>query len=247
MSARRAARTVVDLEAFRGEGTAAGRSPSVAVLDTSELRWFADGLPPRAVVDWFTCGGKVGTLEERCDTYQLHRLHDIGVKRRSRTTLEVKVRREIGGALTLAPGLTAPLEEWRKWSPTVGDPMSPSADTPWIDIEKAVFTRTFMLGDSEVVGPAPHVDDTLSGCDVEIAAVTVAGIDAWSLAFEAFGPKMHRNRVVRAAWTMLVDSSGAPEQLGSYFAFVAGYPEWLARIAEDLDGRAAGGMTHLTG
>jgi hypothetical protein len=247
MSARRAARTVIDLEAFRGEGTAAGRQPSVAVLDTSELRWFADGLPPGAVVDWFTCGGKVGTLEERCDTYQLHRLLDIGVKRRSRITLEVKVRREIGDTVTLAPGLAAAFEEWRKWSPTVGDPMSPSADTPWIDVEKAVLTRTFMLADHEVVGPAPHVDDSLSGADVEIAAVTVAGVDAWSLAFETFGPKVHRSRVVRTAWAMLIDSSGVPEQLGSYFAFAGGYPEWLARIAADLDGRSAGWMTHRTG
>lgn len=246
MSARRAAHTVIDLEAFRGEGTATGRSPSVAVLDTSELRWWADGLAPRAVVDWFTCGRKVGTLEERCDTYQLHRLYDIGVKRRSRTALEVKVRREIGDALTLAPGLTAPFEEWRKWSPTVGDPMSPSADTPWIDVEKAVLTRTFMA-DNEIVGPAPHVDDTLSGCDVEIAAVTVAGMEAWSMAFEAFGPKMHRSRVVRTAWTMLIDSSGVPERLGSSFAFAGGYPEWLARIADELDGRSTGRTVHRTG
>jgi len=150
---RTCAATIIDLEAFRGEGTA-DRGPSVTVLDTSEVRWFAGGLPPRAVVDWFTCGGMVGTLEERCDTYQLHRLHDIGVKRRSRTSLEVKVRREIGDPLALAPGLAATFEEWRKWSPRLGDPMSPSSDTPWIDVEKAVLTRTFMLAHDEVVGPA---------------------------------------------------------------------------------------------
>lgn len=247
MSAKRAAGTVIDLEVFRGEGTAAGRSPSVAVLDTSELRWFADGLPPRAVVDWFTCGGMVGTLEERCDTYQLHRLQDIGVKRRSRSSLEVKVRREIGDPLTLAPGLAAPFEEWRKWSPRIGDPMSPSSDTPWIEVEKAVLTRTFMSDDHEVVGPALHVDETLSGCDVEIAVVTVAGVEAWSFAFEAFGPKMHRSQVVRTAWAMLIDSSGVPEQLGSHFAFAGGYPEWLARIASDVENRSTGQQAHLTG
>jgi hypothetical protein len=61
-------------------------------------------------------------------------------------------------------GVDPGVEEWRKWSPRLGDPMSPSSDPPWIDVEKAVLTRTFMLADDEVVGPAPHVDDTLSGC-----------------------------------------------------------------------------------
>ena len=219
----------------------------MAVLDTSELRWFADGLPPRAVVDWFTCGGTVGTLEERCDTYQLHRLHDIGVKRRSRTTLEVKVRREIGGAMTLAPDLTAPFEEWRKWSPTVEDPMSPSADTPWIDIEKAVLTRTFMLGDERgrwsgaARGRHPvgmrrgdRRGDGRRNRRMELGIRGLRAQDASEPGRE--GGVDDVGRLVRC-----------PEQLGSYFAFVAGYPEWLARIAEDLDGRSAGGMTHLTG
>ena len=245
MSTRRAI-TVIDLEAFRGEGTA-DRGPSVAVLDTSEVRWFSGGSPPPAVVDWFTLSGMAGTLEERIDTYQLHRLHDIGVKRRSRTALEVKVRRDIGDPLTIAPGLSAPFEEWRKWSPRLGDPMSPSPDTPWIDLEKTVLTRTFMLGDEEIEGPASHDDDSLSGCDVEVAAVTVAGLDAWSFAFEAFGPKMSRRSAIAAAWTALVDASGVPEGLESHFTFVGGYPEWLARVATDLDCRSPKWLERLTG
>lgn len=236
-SQRAATGIVIDLEAFRGQAAATGRSLSVPVLDTSEVRWFAEGLPPHTVVEWFTCGGLAGTLEERCDTYQLHRLHDIGVKRRSRTSLEVKVRRGIGDPLAVAPGLVAPFEEWRKWSPGVGDPMSPSADTPWIDVEKTVLTRT-VSADHEVVGPAPHVDDTLSGCDVEIAAVTVAGVEAWSFAFEAFGPKPDRSRAVRSAWEMLISTSGAPEELSASFTSSGGYPEWLARIASVLDHRS---------
>jgi len=91
------------------------------------------------------------------------------------------------------------------------------------------------------------VDDTLSGCDVEIAAVTVAGVDAWSFAFEAFGPKMYRRRTVATAWAMLIDTSDVPEMLGSYFGFVGGYPEWLAQIASDLDGRSAERRTNLAG
>ena len=229
---------VIDLDAYRVQAMATGRSPSVPVLDTSEVRWFAEGLPPDTVVDWFTSSGAAGTLEERCDTYQLHRLHDIGVKRRARTSLEVKVRRGIGDPLVVAPGLVAPFEEWRKWSPGLGDPMSPSEGTPWIDVDKAVLTRT-VSADHEVVGPALHVDDQLSGCDVEIVAVTVAGVEAWSFAFEAFGPKRYRSRAVRSAWEMLIDTSGAAEELSADLTFAGGYPEWLAHIASILEHRSA--------
>jgi len=226
---------VIDLEALRGEGIAMVRNTSVPVLDTSEVRWFALGSPAAEVVDWFTDHGREGTLEERCDVYQVHHLHDIGVKRRSRDALEVKVRRSIGETLTLQPDLSARFEEWRKWSPDDGDPMAPSPDVPWIDIHKVILTRTFMLDDGEVVGPALHIDDSLSGCDVEIVEVTSGGVRSWSLAFEAFGPKADRRRAVIQSWDMLVGELGRVGNLGSYFDQPAGYPEWLALIAPHME------------
>jgi hypothetical protein len=224
---------VIDLEALRGEGIAMVRSESIAVLDTSEVRWFAHGVPVPEIVDWFSGSGRAGTLEERCDVYQLHQLQDIGLKRRSGNTLEVKVRRSIGETLTLDSGLAAPFEEWRKWSPDDRDPMSPSPDVPWLDIHKVIVTRTFMLDRGEVVGPAPHTDDSLSGCDVEIAAVTMGDVPSWSLAFEAFGPKSERRRAVMSSWETLVAESGRFEDLGGYFEKAAGYPEWIDFIASE--------------
>lgn len=231
--------TVIDFEAFRKETVASGHSMSIPVLDTSEVRWFAEGLVPHGVVDWFTCGGTAGMLEQRCDTYLLHRLHDIGVKRRFRTSLEMKLRQGIGDPLILAPGLAAPLEEWRKWGGLWhGMATSQSAGSPWIDVEKAVLTRT-VGADHEIVGPASYVGYPRSGCEVEIVAVTVAGVEAWSFAFEAFGPKRYRSRLIRSAWEMLIDTFDAPEQLVENLTFAAGYPEWLAPIAADLVHRSA--------
>ena len=238
---------VIDLEALRGEGIAMARNTAVAVLDTSEVRWFAYGSPATEVVDWFTGPGRGGTLEERCDVYQVHRLQDIGVKRRSRDSLEVKVRRSIGDTLTLEPGLAAPFEEWRKWSPDDDDPMAPSPDVPWIDIHKVILTRTFMLDGGEVVGPALHIDDTLSGCDVEIVAVTIGDTRSWSLAFEAFGPKADRRRAVVSSWDALVADSGRFEDLGSYFDQPAGYPEWLVVIASEIEAASGDSVDRLTG
>lgn len=222
-----AADTVIDFEAFQGQAMAPGQRLPVPVLDTSEARWFAEGSLPHLVVDWFTCSGTTGTLEERCDTYRLDGLHDVGVKRRSRTSLEVKVRLGIGERLVLAPGLAAPLEVWRKWGPWLGDVTSPSAGAAWIDVEKTVLTRT-VGADQEAVTTASHADHTLSGCDVEIVAVTVAGVEAWGFAFEAFGPMTYRGRLMRSAWKMLIDTSAAPEQLSANLTFTGGYPEWLA-------------------
>ncbi len=237
----------IDLEALRLEGRGEQRGVSIAVLDTSEVRWFALGSPAPEVVDWFAGRGRAGTLEDRCDVYQLHRLQDIGVKRRSRDTLEVKVRRAIGETLALQSGLAAPFEEWRKWSPDDSDPMAPSPDAPWIDIHKSVLTRTFMLDGGEVVGPAPHIDDSLSGCDVEVVAVTFAGVESWSLAFEAFGPKAGRRRAVMESWGVLINDSGAFANLGSYFEQPAGYPEWLALIASEIESAPDVSLDRLTG
>lgn len=238
---------VLDLSAFRGEGSGAQGYGTVPILDTSEVRWFASEPLPSEVIAWFTCDGTIGTIEERTDVYQLHRLHDIGVKRRAREILEVKVRRSIGGDLMIAADLAAPFEEWRKWSPFQGDPMTPSPDVPWIEVHKTVITRTFMLSDHEVVGPAEHVDDSLSGCDVEIAAVNVTGSDYWTFAFEAFGPKSDRRRTVGFSWDMLLAESGELDHLGSRFDIAAGYPEWLATIGRGIAAESPASADRLTG
>ena len=59
----------------------------------------------------------MGAVERRNDTYQLYGLDDIGVKRRHRTTLEVKVRRTLGASLNLGEGLEGRIEEWSRWEP----------------------------------------------------------------------------------------------------------------------------------
>lgn len=216
-----------DLAAFRSESAAVISEGSPAVLDTSELRWFALGLPPPEVVAWFTAGGGAGTTERRSDVYQVNGLHDVGLKRRFGWTVEVKVREDPGSPMVLGAGLRAPLEEWRKWIPSDGDPVWPIPDSQWVKIHKAIRTRTFMLNGGEVVGPASSASETLSGCDVEIAAVTVGGIEAWTLAFEAFGPKDERRAAILAAWNTLTTQADVPRNLGAQLDRAAGYPEWL--------------------
>ena len=159
----------------------------------------------------------------------------------------MKVRRAIGDDVVLQSGLAAPFEEWRKWSPDDTDLMAPSPDIPWIDIQKVILTRTFMLIGGEVVGPALHVDDTLSGCDVEIVEVAIGRTRSWSLAFEAFGPKLDRRRAVTFSRDALVADSGRFENFGSYFDQPAGYPEWLVAIASEIATASEQSTDRLTG
>lgn len=202
-----------------------------AVLDTSELRWFTLGSPHRDVVAWFTAGGVAGTSELRSDIYLLNGLHDVGLKRRFGWAVEAKVRQAVGPTVVLGAGLRAPLENWRKWMPSDGDPLWPMPDAQWIRVDKAIRTRTFMLADGEVVGPASRSDEKLSGCDVEIAVVTIGGVEAWTLAFEAFGPIADRRLAILSSWRNLASQADLPEDLSSHFGYVAGYPEWLDLVA----------------
>ena len=68
-----------------GSGTntsAVGAEPfsdTAGLFHTSEIRWFAYGLLPRHVEDWFTGGRTTTNTERRLDTYQLYGINDIGV------------------------------------------------------------------------------------------------------------------------------------------------------------------------
>lgn len=199
----------------------------VAVLDTTELRWFADGPLPPDVESWFTHSGTVGMVEDRCDTYRVDGRRDTGVKLRFRETLELKVRQPIEETLTLEPGLAGRLEAWRKWSPADGIADS-DGHTALVDVCKRVIKRRFsVFGDEIVTGPPIG-----SGCEVEIAAITVGDIQAWTFAFAAFGPTATRQSSVLACWQALLADSPPPEVVGRSFSQSCGYPEWLDLLAQ---------------
>jgi hypothetical protein len=200
----------------------------VAVVETTELRWFAEEQLTSDVNNWFTCGGTTGTVEERCDTYRLDGPSDRGVKRRFRETLELKVRQSVGEQLVLAGGLAGRLELWRKWSPADGLVES-DRDVPWVDVCKTVTKRRFSMDGDEVILSEDARAVSGAGCDVEIAAVTVREIEAWTFAFAAFGPAPSRQDAIIASWQALLAEPSCPPQFGALFGQSSSYPAWLAR------------------
>lgn len=217
-----------------GEGkAAAGSAPSI--LDTTELRWFGEGTLPPAVWSWFTHAGTVGTVEERIDSYRLGDELDRGVKRRSRETLELKIRLAVEALLELETGLEGSLEVWRKWSPAERL-VPPDAPHDSIDIGKTIVKRRFAIDGTEraVVDAAPPPQT--SCCDAEIVAVTIGRSAAWSLAFAAYGPPECRSGAIGVCWRSLNAEAPAPPELFSGLGPPRGYPEWLRSVPRPADG-----------
>jgi hypothetical protein len=200
------------------------------LFHTSEVRWFARGPLPPDVQAWFTREGTMGAVERRNDTYQLYGLDDIGVKRRHRTTLEVKMRRTLGASLILGEGLEGRIEEWSRWEPGEEGRIWQSPDKGWIGVQKVIYTRSFMPTDREVILPAIHTNRLYAACDVEVAEVVADGIDTWTLALKAFGPTARRQQALTSSWRTLQAHSPSTENLEFALDRACGYPGWLRLV-----------------
>jgi hypothetical protein len=200
--------------------------PSIP-FDTTEVRWFARGAMPRQLVGWFTAAGRHGTMEVRRDVYLADGSADIGRKRRNRGPFEIKTRLATGSVVTLAGRLTGVAEEWRK---VIGSPPSNAAtDDRWTEVHKVVLTRTYHLTDAEDIIEVPANDTSRPGCDVELAAITVAGIEAWTFALEAWGSTELRSYLIERSAAAFVATAGLPESVTARLGEDMSYPCWLTR------------------
>lgn len=215
----------------------AGRNSEVvtceptSILDTAELRWFVHGQLPQRVAQWFTGGGAAGRLQERSDLYRLDRRDDVGVKQRFEKTLELKQRCSVDGALALQPNLCGPVEHWRRWSPAFGM-VARHEDEAWIRVYKAIIKRRFSP-DGVELPVVPSLPEG-GGCDIEVTALDVEGVHAWSLALSSFGAWQNRTHNLTTAWQALVNAAGPlPIEAGIPAQAACGYPAWLRQLVAD--------------
>jgi hypothetical protein len=201
------------------------RAPGgVAVLDTTEIRWFVTGELPGDVRRWFI-GPAAAPAEARRDRYLLDGRTDVGLKFRNGETLELKTRQQTGPAVELTGGLVGVVERWRKWTPADGLVL-PAASQRWVHVDKWIVKRRFEPDGAEVeFSPARNGGPA---CDVEIVAVHAAGTTAWSLAFAASGPRSSRLATIGAAWRALLPAEASTiSKMGIDRGESMGYPEWL--------------------
>jgi hypothetical protein len=186
------------------------------VLETLEVRWFARGRLPTEALGWFEAAVPGVETEERVDSYLLTGRPDLGVKRRNQGPLEVKERIRVGSRVSVGDRLHAPVEEWRKRIQLA----LPEIGGRWIDVVKNVWNHPLRV----TVGGLP------AACDVELAAVEAVGIEAWTLAFETWGPPEDRLAVLRSAAQLLRDEADIPSGIADALDVDAGYPAWLIAV-----------------
>ena len=207
-------------------------------MDTSEVRWFAHGPLPDDVVAWFARQDAITAVEERSDTYLLRGIDGMGVKYRNRRVLEVKWCHTTDTNLDLGHGLTAPVLRWLKWRPTELDATWSTPDVGRVDVHKVVLTSSFASIDGSVVPHALPDIASIPACKIELAAVEVGDVAAWTLGLEASGPVDERRRMLIDSWRCMA-GEGLPSHNGfaRRFDVSAAYPDWLER---NLSNRLAG-------
>lgn len=197
------------------------------MIETTEVRWFGDGMLPEAMVSWFTVEETRGAVEERTDLYALNGRCEVGVKFRSLETLELKVRRAVA-VRRIADTVSGQIEVWHKWSPADGLVDSDEAER-WEEVRKSIVRRRFSPTGAEVWLGDGERSMSGAGCDVEIVSVEFAGIVAWTFALAAYGPLRGRRTIMHAAWDALLAAGPRPEWVPLDRQLSYGYPEWLVR------------------
>lgn len=196
-----------------------GQPPGPSVLLTREVRWFVDGQLPGPVLNWFTEGTAFG-LERRIDHYDLDAARrNVGLKRRSTTSLDSKFRVLLLENVALGRGLGGHIEDWMKISEPLGNGVTADITQP-IELTKELYTRRFHLNGSH--GP---------GCEAELASIDAGSVHAWSLCFETFGPPESRDQAFRDGIDRLLGETPLPGDLAFDPGSCHGYPEWICSMA----------------
>jgi hypothetical protein len=171
----------------------------------------------------------VGLIEHRCDTYVLDARPEMGVKRRSRQLLELKMRTRPPEPAVIGENVHGCVETWQRWSPADRF-LSVDDNAEYIDVEKTIVKRRFGTNGQELLLTESTRAMTGEGCDAEIVALLVNGRHAWTFAFAAYGRPDGQLDSVSTAWRSLVVAQARPAQLRLHLGRSCGYPEWIMNV-----------------
>ena len=194
-----------------------------SVTDSLEARWFVAGPLAPDLRAWFDALGPPVPPEARTDRYLVPAESDsLGLKIRE-GTVQAKQRTGLLGLRTLAPGVRATAESWRKW--TLGTAVFTPVDG-WVDVHKTRRQRTLVLVGR---GRAARGRGPTGGrCALELSEVEIGGQVWHSVCLEASGASASvRWAALRGAARRWLPS--APPLPA---AALMGYPEWLRRHAD---------------
>ena len=203
---------------------------TVSFLVTREVRWFHEGPPPDAVLEWFDDDSIL--RESRADVYDLAQARrGIGLKYRGGTAYDIKHRTSVHEPIMLA-GAVGRTEDWVKVSYPIGGEQG--IEEP-IVVEKQIVTKRFELVAESESGEG-------AGCEVELSSLRVAGDDYWSFGLETFGSPARRAAALAGALQRLLFETPLPDGAPVSGPMSSGYPEFLAGIG---DGPGRSGLTEV--
>jgi hypothetical protein len=197
---------------------------------TTEVRWFFEGMPPPAAVEWFRGGNREPEVEtRRVDHYfRLAGVNTLGIKLRE-GRIELKQRQRQLGVVRFAERVHGVMEQWHKWSMSLAESGTSLAamvlpGRSWIGVEKRRQVRSYNVTDGNEVRVVEAGEFPRRGCSWELAAIRVAGQSWWTTGLEAFGDEGDTpGDLLRVAQLLLSDR--VPQTLEAKDSF--SYPEWL--------------------
>lgn len=208
-------------------GAIAGSPGQLGVLLTREVRWFFDGGVPTELREWFQDSNGRCDREHRVDVYDLEAAHQgLGVKLRDAGSFDSKMLLSAIPDVTLERGFRGRVEDWLKVSEPVGSE-SGHFNGGRVEVSKQILTRCYWLDDSP--------EGATAGCEVELASVTTAHVEAWTLCFETFGSPSLREEALINGVRGLLDDSERPLgfELGPESS--CSYPRWLSGMHSGAD------------
>jgi hypothetical protein len=209
------------------------------MLSTLETRWFYEGSIPQPVLNWFhEDATHLKRQSPRVDYYlRLKNGDSQGVKLRE-GRIEVKERQRQYGIVQFHDQVVGVVEAWRKVSrelSEISDELArlASPKTTWIGVEKERIVRRFRVVDLNTVEPSLASESPTRGCNLELTAIQIYGLDCWTIGFEAYGDEMSLEQNLSATINTVLDT-GSPPSLDAEHSF--GYPRWLQLFGLPTEG-----------
>lgn len=196
---------------------------------TYEVRWIRPGRLGGDVAEWFSRFSHVS--EARDDHYLVAPpMPGLSVKIRGGSSLDIKQRLGVVGALEVDGVGAAQIGSWSKLSFLLADEALPTQDEPaWRRVAKRRMISSFPIGRLRR-SDSMHA----SACSVELTEVEAADDSWWTLAFESRGRRDVRG-IKRTAAMVFAEPPPVSPPLRADEA--QSYAEWIHRLSN------AGGTT----
>jgi len=193
--------------------------------DTLEVRWFLDGPPPDAVVDWIRSLGAEAD-SARTDLYLVSNDPAMNVKLREG---KVQTKHRIGDRtpIQFADEVEGIQERWVKWSfPTVEQHHDLFEDDPtglWVPVHKERLRLELSPTEqsdllSRLIEPDP------AEAKIELTEVRSQGVQTWTICMEAEGQPDALPGTLQQMGNYLF-AQGTPPALTAADSY--GYAQWI--------------------